>query len=186
LHFRVESKAQYLELEHEDYQRSNAGYKHPNLCGHLSVETILETEYGDDISIDWIWEQVPTARSELTGYDDWTQFFNNNDTYPGWSARTEFVDWRWRKGNTQEEISSYLEDGSYLIVGVTLDKYSGGLVPGTYEGDKDKRYVGHWVVVASVDENMITIYNPYTDTYQGLSWQAWTATDGVTIVITPP
>ena len=149
---------------------------HDNLCGHLSTAAIYETETGETYTLGWIWEAVPTAANEMSTLNDWVNFFND---LPGWQANYKYIDGT----RPYEDVRQTVADSSYIMVNVNLNKGSGAIVKSSLEGEN---YAKHWIVIDIFDENGVTVYNPYLNNYQNYTWDVFTSSDGVSLVVQPP
>jgi hypothetical protein len=142
------------------------------LCGDLSFAAMFETVTGQEHTT----EMFVGMRG---GGDRWTDTgdWKNVAQKIGWQSELVFLDWR----DPFSQVSEYLAGGSYLMVCGTLDTQSGRMVPSSTQGG-----IGHWVVIADASKYGVTLYNPFTNTYQYYTWKEFTETDGATLVITPP
>jgi hypothetical protein len=97
----------------------------------------------------------------------------------GWSAKSI---WFSRK-SLEKDIAQTLSEGTYIMIACMLDKSTGELVNKAFDKTSNDNFVGHWVVVTAARDSGITIYNPFTNTYQQYSWNDFKKTYGVAILI---
>lgn len=144
------------------------GEQNFNLCGDLSFASIYETVTGEQNTTQAFWEMRGGGKG-TTDTKDWL----NVAKQIGWEAEVVFLDWR----DPYSQVSEYLANGAYLMVCGLLDSQTGRM---SSDG------IGHWVVVAESSQYGITLYNPFTNTYQYYTWDEFTDTDGATLVIWKP
>jgi hypothetical protein len=167
--------AQYIPVSSSTYHNIYGERTHYNLCGHLSFTAIYETVTYQK-SLGMIWDIYPTHPESGSNLGDWIKVIN---TLPGWSATSKWFGWR----TLQEEITQTLSNGSYIILGCTLDLKTGRLGSNSLDNDGQVRYVGHWSVLMASSDYGVIIYNPYTNNYQVYSWEEMKGGFGVAILI---
>ncbi|MFZ5858918.1 MAG: RHS repeat-associated core domain-containing protein [Chloroflexota bacterium] len=150
-----------------------------NLCGDVSFSMILETVTRTenrlrdifDARLDKSWN-VPTDRKELAHQAE--QF--------GWKAVSAYRTDIKNADSLVLTLYGMLDQGHYLIVGVTQNEDGPGLV-NKFTGVK------HWVVVVGIDSDYVYIINPFTNSRQRYTWQefyqSWT-NDWVELTPPPP
>ncbi len=168
--------SQYIPIGSYNYKSEHGARIHENLCGHLAFAAIYETKTYQNKSLDMIWDIYPTHPKKGSTFGGWIRVING---LPGWSATSKWFGWR----NLQEEVFQTLSNGSYIILGCTLDKKTGLLVSNSLNTDGQDRYVGHWSVLVASSDYGVTIYNPYTNSYQVYTWKEMKGGFGVAILV---
>jgi hypothetical protein len=163
--------AQYVGVDSPIYAKAYGDRNHSNLCGHLSFAAIYESVTGKEHTLGKIWEGVPTGPGEQTVISDWVNYANS---IPGWSAEFDWL--------TKDEYQG-MDDGTYLILGVTLETATGNFVSGELETLAG--YTGHWAVMVYTYDFGVTLYDPFTNSYKFMKWSEFYLTDGVSIIIKP-
>lgn len=162
--------AQYIVVPSNNYNSESVHY---DLCGHLSFTAIYETVTGIK-GLGMIWDLYPTVKGSY--FATWVNTINS---LPGWSAESHWIDWR----DPQKHIEGILSNGTYIILGCTLDKETGLLVKNSLDVKGQERYVGHFVVLYGSSDYGVMIYNPYTNTTQVYSWEEMKECFGVMILV---
>jgi len=169
-----------------------ASYTHGNLCGELSVISVLgsglasglqrfsELEGGEAILRDG---------DALTDSSDLEAFFRQN----GWqivgedgdpaNPAMQDLDGDHDSANTYynnhaadpspEAVERMLEDGGALVVLVNIDGANDGMLEAVGSSEQD---ITHWVSVLAVSENAqgetyVRVYNPYQNREEVYSWE---------------